>query len=164
MTTMPRTPEANREYMKVYYEANKPRLLALQRDYRKIHPQQRSAAQRADLWASWYARNKAELLRKQRSQLLSLKLEMIVAYGGGCACCGEMAYEFLTLDHVNRDGAQHRRTVGSTKQVYMDLKRRGWPKDGYRLLCMNCNFATRYGDPCPHELEALAAVDGHDCP
>ena len=31
------------------------------------------------------------------------------------------------------------------------LRRRGWPKDGYTLLCWNCNAMTRFGRTCPHE-------------
>lgn len=75
---------------------------------------------------------------------------MLDAYGRKCVCCGETEEAFLTLEHVNRDGAAHRRQVQGA--IYWDLKRRGWPKDGYTVLCMNCNWARRNGDPCPHEL------------
>lgn len=77
--------------------------------------------------------------------------QMIEAYGGKCACvnCPETDTAFLTLDHINGDGKQHRAKVGS--HTYNDLRRKGWPKDGYRLLCWNCNSMTRGGVPCPHE-------------
>lgn len=76
---------------------------------------------------------------------------MVEAYGGRCVCvnCPETNPAFLTLDHVNGDGKAHRKKVGS--HTYRDLKRQGWPKDGYRLLCWNCNAMIRFGDPCPHE-------------
>lgn len=78
---------------------------------------------------------------------------MLDAYGGKCSCCGEAEHRFLTLEHVNRDGGKHRAAVGkSALTVYMDLKRRGWPKDGYTVFCWNCNMATRYGEPCPHRV------------
>jgi hypothetical protein len=38
--------------------------------------------------------------------------------------------------------------VGS--HAYADLRRRGWPQDGYTLLCWNCNAMTRGGKTCPH--------------
>jgi len=80
-----------------------------------------------------------------------MKAEVVAAYGGYCKCCGESAHEFLTIDHVNGGGSQHRKQVGS--QFYSWLKRQGFPKEGYRLLCMNCNFAIgKYGS-CPHESE-----------
>ena len=78
------------------------------------------------------------------------KQEIIDAYGGSCVCCGETAVEFLSTDHINGDGKQHRQKVSS---VYADLKKRGFPQDNYRLLCMNCNFATGQFGYCPHQKE-----------
>jgi len=87
-----------------------------------------------------------------------IKQEMLAAYGGVCACCGEWRPRFLTIEHVNKDGARHR---GKSRRggmgLYRLLKKRGWPTDGYELLCMNCNFAS-YRQPCPHVLEAAAAA------
>lgn len=91
------------------------------------------------------ARDRQSLARKL------LRDEMIRAYGGRCSCqwCTETISDFLTLDHVNGDGKAHRKLVGS--HTYADLRRKGWPQDGYRLLCWNCNAMTRYGRACPHE-------------
>ena len=36
---------------------------------------------------------------------------------------------------------------------YAWLMKRGWPKDGYRLLCMNCNFSLGRCGYCPHQRE-----------
>jgi hypothetical protein len=79
--------------------------------------------------------------------------ELVEAYGGQCACpnCPETNSAFLTLDHVNGDGRAHRLKMGS--HTYADLRRQGWPQEGYRLLCWNCNAMTRGGKTCPHELE-----------
>lgn len=78
------------------------------------------------------------------------RAELLDAYGGRCSCaaCPETNPVFLTLEHVNRDGGAHRRQVGS--HSYADLRRRGWPQDGYTLLCWNCNAMTRFGKTCPH--------------
>jgi hypothetical protein len=80
-----------------------------------------------------------------------LRDELVEAYGGVCACknCPETNPAFLTLEHVNGDGRQHRAKVGS--HSYADLRRRGWPQEGYTLLCWNCNAMTRGGRACPHE-------------
>jgi hypothetical protein len=86
-----------------------------------------------------------------RAWTQGLRAGMLAAYGGVCACCGEDREPFLTLDHSNRDGAEHRRSVGGSNSILVDLRNRGWPKDGYRILCMNCNWATRYGKECPHQ-------------
>lgn len=81
---------------------------------------------------------------KRKEQILS-------AYGGKCACCGETHPEFLTIDHIDGLGGEHRRQIGTN--MYTWLKHRGFPKTNFRLLCMNCNFARRYGKTCPHETQ-----------
>ena len=35
--------------------------------------------------------------------------------------------------------------------MYLELKKLGWPKDRFRLLCTNCNQARAYFGVCPHE-------------
>ena len=70
-----------------------------------------------------------------------------------CKCCGEWRIEFLTIDHVAVDGAEHRRQIGSSSSsLYYWLRRNGYP-DGYRALCLNCNAARGWFGVCPHETE-----------
>ena len=97
------------------------------------------------------ARNRNKKFRMSTNQ--RLKKEMIEAYGGICICCGETIADFLTLDHINSDGFKHRKLFSGSYGTYRDLKTRGWPKEGYRLLCMNCNWVRRYKKPCPHEIK-----------
>lgn len=83
---------------------------------------------------------------------------MIAAYGGACTCCSEPRPEFLSLEHTAGDGAAHRAKVGRNGQAQLvDLKRRGWPKDGYTVLCFNCNIAKGAHGQCPHQVEREAA-------
>jgi hypothetical protein len=80
-----------------------------------------------------------------------LRAEMISVYGAQCACCSITIPEFLTLEHRNLDGAAHRAAVGRNAQAQiLDLKTRGWPRDGYTLLCFNCNLASYHHGSCPH--------------
>lgn len=91
-----------------------------------------------------------------RQQALQLRTEFLAAYGGSCACCGETEPAFLCLDHMNRDGVHDRAiTGGRNVGVIRRLKREGWPKNGYRLLCANCNTATAWGRECPHRLKGV---------
>lgn len=94
----------------------------------------------------------------ERERYRRLRCEMIEAYGGACQCCGEVEQAFLELAHANDDGAEHRRQIGrGSKLIYAWLKRRGWPKDGHRLLCANCNQGrARNGGVCPHEIARQA--------
>jgi len=93
-------------------------------------------------------KTRAKYMISKRAQL---KQEFLEAYGRKCACCGETTEEFLSLDHVNGGGKAHRDRLKSVGAVYQELKALGWPQDDYRLLCMNCNFATRGGKICPHQ-------------
>lgn len=68
-------------------------------------------------------------------------LEMIDVYGEKCAVCGENTPEFLTIDHVNGGGTKHRRQISGDFKKW--LKSQGWPKNGYRLLCANCNCSVK---------------------
>ena len=70
-----------------------------------------------------------------------LKLEMIATYGGRCVICGESRWEFLTIDHINGGGTQHRASVNGN--LYSWLRRKGWPRDKYQLLCFNCNCSVK---------------------
>ena len=85
-----------------------------------------------------------------------LKVEVILHYGGRCACpgCGESRIEFLTIDHINNDGAEHRRFIGkkSGSSTYRWLKKSQFP-DGFQVLCFNCNFAKWAYGVCPHQQE-----------
>lgn len=95
----------------------------------------------------------------QRNWRQSLKRETFDAYGGPvCACCRELQFLFLSMDHINNDGAAHRREInpkhfesGTGVKLYAWLKRHGFPP-GFQVLCMNCNFGKKMnGGICPHK-------------
>lgn len=89
----------------------------------------------------------------------ALRLEMINAYGGKCACCGESEPIFLDLDHVHNDGKVDRQLRGNSQRLLVWLKANGWPKDRYQLLCSNCNQGkVRNGGICPHKAEKRHAA------
>ena len=121
----------HKEHSLAYYHANRERMLA---------------SRKKDANPVWYARSRD----KRRLWEAKLRFAMITAYGSTCACCGELEPAFLTLDHIGGGGAKHRAEKGQSTGTYLDLRKRGWPKDKYQLLCMNCNWVTRLGAPCPH--------------
>lgn len=89
--------------------------------------------------------------------------EIFAAYGTKCACCGEATRAFLTIDHIQNNGAVHRREIGGgnqrTSNTYFWLKAHGFPP-GFQTLCRNCNWAKHLLGRCPHEM--LAAVSEHE--
>jgi hypothetical protein len=81
-----------------------------------------------------------------------LRWDVLVHYSSDppcCACCGETAYEFLAIDHINGGGRQDRITNGYGR-LYDVLRRRGYPS-GFRVLCHNCNQAIGHYGFCPHQ-------------
>jgi len=82
----------------------------------------------------------------------TLRREMIEAYGSVCACCGEGEYQFLQLDHIENDGHIDRKIHRTSCKLFARLKKDGWPRDRYQLLCANCNFGKMMnGGVCPHK-------------
>lgn len=73
---------------------------------------------------------------KSRAKALN---EAIAAYGGKCICCGEGNQLFLGFDHINDDGAEHRKQIGN---VYIPvwLRQHDYPNN-FQILCDNCNMA-----------------------
>lgn len=64
-------------------------------------------------------------------------------YGGCCAYCEEDRPLFLTIDHINNDGAEHRRTRGKGRsggEIYKWLRQDGYPV-GFQTACFSCNCA-----------------------
>ena len=97
-----------------------------------------------------------EYCEKQKGYRVRSRWEVLSVYSEGdlsCKCCGEKEYKFLTIDHINNDGAEERRRYSTARSGggwFYALKKRGYPK-GYQVLCYNCNCAKgRYGI-CPHQ-------------
>jgi hypothetical protein len=111
--------------------------------------------------AAHYKQNRERILQGARERTWKLKLTVIAAYGGKCACCGETRPQFLTVDHIYNDGAQDRGARSRAGVAcYIRLRRAGFPKDRYQLLCFNCNCAKGFYGVCPHETERMEAQNG----
>lgn len=98
----------------------------------------------------WYHRFKDKISISNKERYRALKLEIFKAYGHKCECCGESTYEFLSIDHIHGGGSKHRKKLGA-KSVFDLIKREGFPKNIYRLLCFNCNLSLGFSGYCPHQ-------------
>lgn len=82
-----------------------------------------------------------------------LRLQVLTAYSGSppkCQCpnCSETHLEFLTIDHINGGGAKHRASLKGNN-IYRWLRINKFP-NGFRVLCINCNFSLGKYGYCPH--------------
>lgn len=64
-----------------------------------------------------------------------------------CNCCKEDRLEFLSIDHINGGGKAHIQEIGYNLVRW--LRKNNYP-EGYRVLCMNCNFSIGHHGYCPH--------------
>ena len=96
------------------------------------------------------------------------KCEAIKRYGGYCVCCGEDRVEFLTLDHIDGKGNEHRRRMSPNKpsrpsggtQFYLYLLRQEQRDPNIQILCWNCNCTKHLYGMCPHEQTLTSVVHG----
>lgn len=120
-----------KSYQKEYYKRNKERLKAKARAY--------------------YHSHRVEVRIGQKDYQTRLRVDAIEHFGGKCACCGETEPDFLAIDHINNDGAEHRKEIGSDgRALYLWLRRNNYP-EGFQVLCHNCNMAKGLYGICPHQ-------------
>lgn len=134
------------KYRRDWYQKNKERLQARGRDcYQKDKD---SYIQRSKVY---YVKHREEIRKKAHDDHLLRRKKAIEHYGGKCACCGATLFEFLTIDHIDGHGNQHRREHGgdSATNFYLWLEKNNYP-DGFQVLCWNCNCSKGIYGFCPH--------------
>lgn len=90
-------------------------------------------------------KNPTEVQLRQSAYVKNIKHLVLEQYGSVCPC-GETDEIVLTLDHVNDDGAEHRRTLNARGfNFYMWLKKNNYPKDvPLQTICANCQYRKIY--------------------
>ena len=101
--------------------------------------------------------HREKIRESSKKWLIKLRHDAIMAYGGyECVCnhggkkCGVLVPNFLTLDHINNDGAIHRKALGGKGNLYQWLKVKNYPP-GFQVLCYNCNCSKGHYGKCPQE-------------
>ena len=132
---------------KEYYQNNREQISEYQKEYRKKNKPDKKRIRDPEK-------------RKVYSKRARTKLWLdAIAFFGPCACCGESTREFLSVDHINGNGGEHRRKEGRAArgfEILKTLRMAGWPEESkkeYRLLCHNCNQAIGHFGYCPHQKE-----------
>jgi|ERR1043166_2999542 5-methylcytosine-specific restriction endonuclease McrA len=126
-----------RNKIKATKEKNPERYRGIIRKWNLAHPEELREIQKASAGRAYQKMRQAT----------------IEAYGGKCVCCNESGIEFLTLDHVNNDGHEHRKKLIGTgsMSLYRWARDNGYP-NSLQLLCYNCNIGKyKNGGTCPHE-------------
>ena len=143
--------ETAKKKMRARYTLRKKQGLYVNCGCRKAKKDRIKCAQCTAYGTTYYSKDPEAYSRNQKRLRDQLKDEVYAAYGGyRCNCCGETTREFLSIDHINNDGAAHRRKIGGGDRVYRGLRDNDFPA-GFQILCMNCNFARGKYGACPHK-------------
>ena len=101
-----------------------------------------------------HAKNRREKHQQERDKT-------IFGYGGKCVCCGLTAATYLQLDHINNNGADHRRILTKGKRggdLYRWAVKNKFPPI-LQLLCGNCHQAKTRGGKCtPEDHAAMRSI------
>jgi hypothetical protein len=111
-------------------------------------------------WIEFLAENRTTLepAAKEPKEKLPKDIQrqrLLDVYGRKCACCGETTERFLTVDHINNDGAQDRlKSSGQQRGGNNYRKLLKDKRDDIQILCFNCNCGRALnGGICPHKQE-----------
>jgi hypothetical protein len=152
----------NREAAARYRERNRSKVNQRMRDWREANRDK--ARQMSREWRNRKIANgtpeevaairAAESEKTKRNQD-RCRNDVFTAYGGyKCNCCGETEKMFLSIDHVNNDGAAMRKAKlysGNGTGFYLWLRKNKFPT-GFQVLCMNCQVGKHKNDGvCPHQ-------------
>lgn len=100
--------------------------------------------------AHWTPERREKANQRARESTRELRRFVLDHYGAFCACCGEREDAFLTIDHINSDGAQRRKEHGVSGALYRWIIKNNFPDD-FQILCFNCNCGRYHnGGRCPH--------------
>ena len=156
----------NREASVKYREQNRERFNQRMRDWREANRDKDREHKRENRNRKLMngtpeevaAIRKAESDKTKRLQAVC-RDQVFEAYGGyKCNCCGENKPMFLSIDHVDNDGAIERKSgkyCGSGTGFYQWLRKNKFPL-GYQVLCMNCNTGKhKNGGVCPHQTSLI---------
>lgn len=149
---------------KEYYQKNKEKIKIQRKEY-----YQNNKGKICKQDKIYYQKNKdriKEYQQKNKDRIKEYKLENKLQvfnhysnYDIKCNCCGERQMEFLSIDHINNDGAKHVRYEGAKYKLSGGnlvnwLIQNNFPS-GFQILCMNCNWAKGLDSEhlCPHQKE-----------
>lgn len=137
-------PERGRAYLANWYQRNKERRKQQVKEWIRDNPDRRR------IYANrYYHSSKGQT--KYKARRAALWEEFIAAYGGKCECCNESNRGFLSIEHIGGGGKKHRVVHGNTILMLADIKKRGYPKGQFTVLCFNCNLGTARLGICPHK-------------
>ena len=140
--------EDRKKHNQKYYTQNKEKIKERERK-RYADNRSKIRGRRKELVTRELREKNAE---RERIRYAKQRQVVIDAYGNICSCCGESELLFLEIDHIENNGKEHRKQIGTgAKTLVCWLIQNKFP-DGFQILCSNCNQGKkRNGGTCPHK-------------
>lgn len=130
--------EKSKIWSREYYLKNKEKLRLFGKEWAEKNREKMNAYSK-----KYYVKNAEKHNAHGRENTQKLKKEVLTYYGNGemkCVLCGFDNPFALTIDHINGNGAKHRKQIGGGgMKTYLWLKRNNYPEE-YRTLCANCQL------------------------
>jgi len=144
-----KNPVKAKEYRKEYYSARAEKKKEQSRLYKAAHKEEYDKYNKA-----YYAKNQESQKEKAKQLARSIRLEVLAHYGGKCLFCGDKNTNHLSIDHIDNNGAEHRKTFNlEGGKIYRWLRKNNYPS-GFQILCHNHNFEKgHYGTMTKAEFE-----------
>jgi len=118
-----------------YLRKNRSKILERDREYNRLHKEER-----LKYFREYCRTHKKETNKYSVEYKRALRVKVLRHYGNGklaCVRCGFDDRRALSIDHINGNGAEHRRAL--TEEISVWLTARNYPL-GFQTLCMNCQF------------------------
>jgi len=135
-----------KESSKKYYLKNRRRLIEKCKLWQEKNREKANGYVR-----KYYFKHRNLCLFKDKIAREKLRKEILLHYGGKCACCGFSDldfkiynHSFLSIDHINGGGTKHMKKI-KRGTLYKWIKRNKYPS-GFRVLCMGCNVSMIPGE------------------
>jgi hypothetical protein len=145
---MAQSTEELRQKKKDYYQRTKEH----RKEYCKEHFEERKANNREYIRrlrldpARWNVFRERQKINGKNFRERT-KYRIFNLYSGGepkCAQCGENRMVCLSIDHIQGDGAKHRRELngGRGTELYLSIEK-NYDPSRFQVLCMNCQWVKR---------------------
>lgn len=114
----------------------------------------------------WASQCKECVNKKKRAKAMTDRIMALQHYSKSdipfCGCCGTTEISWLCFNHINGDGAKHRKELGEGGDRILRFFKKNGYIDGINVLCHNCNASRSTRSECPHEIQRRIKVAIHN--
>jgi transketolase len=139
MTTEQRK-EQMRKYNRVYHQEHKEQLKEYRKQWYKNHPEYFREYNK-----KWHKEHPEQSKESKRKYIRKLHDRVIDFLGGKCVSCGITDKRVLQINHINNDGTEEIKKIG-TRPFYFAILQNKRPINDLDVRCANCNILYRWKD------------------